>query len=247
MFLSRLLSWCIQRVANLGIVALICLILVAFVWDRPSQEKYDDGKPRRQITNGQLVYVYYTLFVHILGVLFPLRLCWATRSMTKNLKMAIQQPQASPTRASSNFHSRRGSEIGYEDSVASDSSDSIALSTLNENEWDEKPLLHAIILPNYKEDLDTLRETLDVLACHPQASSSYEVGLHQLSSWKFSCRIANFRLFFCRFTLPWNRVNLAARIKLQFLLKNMMRDSALLNTHCTLEIFQAKRKEKAAT
>ena len=189
MFLSRLLSWCIQRVANLGIVALICLILVAFVWDRPSQEKYDDGKPRRQITNGQLVYVYYTLFVHILGVLFPLRLCWAIRSMTRSLKMAaIQQPQVSPpsrVSSSSSFQSRRGSEIGYEDSVASDSSDSIALSALNENEWDEKPLLHAIILPNYKEELDTLRETLDVLACHPQACSSYEVGFYQLSSWDF--------------------------------------------------------------
>jgi predicted MFS family arabinose efflux permease len=69
MILSRVLSWCIQRVANLGIVALIFLILVAFVWDRPSQEKYDDGKLRKQITNGQLVYVYYTLFVHVLGVL----------------------------------------------------------------------------------------------------------------------------------------------------------------------------------
>ena len=180
MFLSRLLSWCIQRVASLGIVALMCLILVAFVWDRPSQEKYDDGKLRRQITNGQLVYVYYTLFVHILGVLFPLRLCWATRSMTRNLKMVAIQQQASLFRASSK--SRRGSEVGYEDSVASDSSDSIALSTLNENEWDDDPLVHAIILPNYKEDLDTLRETLDVLACHPQASSSYEVCLHQISS-----------------------------------------------------------------
>ena len=187
MFLSRLLSWCIQRVANLGIVALICLILVAFVWDRPSQEKYDDGKLRKQITNGQLVYVYYTLFVHFLGVLFPLRLCWATRSMIRNLKMVAIQQQASLLRASSS-KSRKGSEVGYDDPVDSDSSDSMELSTLNDNDWDEKPLVHAIILPNYKEDLDTLRETLDVLACHPQASSSYEVSLHlrDLNTWLIS-------------------------------------------------------------
>ena len=176
MFLSRLLSWCIQRVANLGIVALICLILAAFVWDRPSQEKYVDGKLRKQITNGQLVYVYYTLFVHVLSVLFALRLCWATKSMIRNLKMVAIQQQASLFRASS--MSRKGSEAGYEGSIDSDSSDSMELSTLNDNDWDEKPLVHAIILPNYKEDLDTLRETLDVLACHPQASSSYEVSLH---------------------------------------------------------------------
>jgi hypothetical protein len=176
MSVLRLLSWCIQRVASLGIVALTCLTLAAFVWDRPSQEKYDDGKPRKSITNAQLVYVYYTLFIHVLGVLFPLRLCWATKSMIRNLKMVAIQQHASLFRASSKSEKR--SEI--RDSVDSDSSDSMALSTLKKNEWDEKPLVHAIILPNYKEELDTLRETLDVLASHPQASSSYEVGLHQL-------------------------------------------------------------------
>ena len=90
--------------------------------------------------------------------------------------MVAIQHQAALFRASSS-KSRKGSEVEYEESIASDSSDSMALSTLHEDEWDEKPLVHAIILPNYKEDLDTLRETLDVLACHPQASSSYEVRL----------------------------------------------------------------------
>ena len=169
-----------------------------------------------------------------------------SRGMIRNLKMVAIQQQASLFRASSS-KSRKGSEVGYEESVSSDSSDSMALSTLNDDEWDEEPLVHAIILPNYKEDLDTLRETLDVLACHPQASSSYEVGLLQQCSWE-SGRRANFRhFFFCRFTLPWNRANLAARIKLQLLLKNMTHDSALLNIHCILATFQAKRKVKVAT
>jgi hypothetical protein len=103
----------------------------------------------------------------------------ATRSMIRNLKMVAIQQKASLFRASSK--SRKGSEVAYEGD--SDSSDSMELSTLNEDEWDEKPLVYAIILPNYKEDLDTLRETLDVLACHPQASSSYEVCLQQICSW----------------------------------------------------------------
>jgi hypothetical protein len=123
MILSRFLSWCIQRVASLGTLAFISLILVAFVWDRPSQEKYDDGKLRKQITNGQLVYVYYTIFIHILGVLFPIRLCWATRSMIRNLKMVAIQHQASLFRASSS-KSRKGSEVGYEESVDSDNVES---------------------------------------------------------------------------------------------------------------------------
>lgn len=38
-------------------------------------------------------------------------------------------------------------------------------------------IIHAILIPNYKEELDGLRETLDVLASHPQARSSYDVSI----------------------------------------------------------------------
>ncbi|KAM0345287.1 hypothetical protein ACHAPU_006686 [Fusarium lateritium] len=45
-------------------------------------------------------------------------------------------------------------------------------------------VVHAIVIPNYKEELDTLRETLDVLASHPQAHYSYDVylGMEQRES-----------------------------------------------------------------
>jgi hypothetical protein len=36
---------------------------------------------------------------------------------------------------------------------------------------------HIVLVPNYKEDIHTLRQTLGVLAAHSQAQSSYEVGL----------------------------------------------------------------------
>lgn len=75
-----------------------------------------------------------------------------------------------------------GSESGYE----TDHSESdIELSTATtETDWDEdrEPLVHAIIVPNYKEELDTLRETLDVLGSHPQARTSYEVSFS--ISWR---------------------------------------------------------------
>ncbi|UNI21027.1 hypothetical protein JDV02_007058 [Purpureocillium takamizusanense] len=38
-------------------------------------------------------------------------------------------------------------------------------------------IIHVIIIPNYKEELDTLRETLEVLASHPQAHYSYDIYL----------------------------------------------------------------------
>lgn len=37
-------------------------------------------------------------------------------------------------------------------------------------------VVHAIILPSYKEDLDTLKETVSVLASHVLAKSSYDVS-----------------------------------------------------------------------
>jgi hypothetical protein len=39
-------------------------------------------------------------------------------------------------------------------------------------------VVHVIIIPNYKEEVDTLRETLDVLASHPQAHYSYDVRFY---------------------------------------------------------------------
>ncbi|KAF8850222.1 hypothetical protein BDZ45DRAFT_751934 [Acephala macrosclerotiorum] len=187
MFFSRLQAWCIQRVANLGLVAVVLLMLIAFWYDRPSPRD-DNKRPgkgqhrhfRDEITTTQLIFVYYTLFAHILGLLFPLRLIWAIRSMTKNLKKVAMPAQTPYRRNSSHLSPLSGSsESGYEDSVSSDFSEAeIELSTTTtESEWDDAPLLHAIIVPNYKEEMDTLRETLDILGSHTQARSSYEIYL----------------------------------------------------------------------
>lgn len=43
------------------------------------------------------------------------------------------------------------------------------------NEIPDEELVHAIILPNYGEDLHTLETTLKVLASHPRAKTQYEV------------------------------------------------------------------------
>ena len=45
-----------------------------------------------------------------------------------------------------------------------------------DSEYEDELLVHTIILPNYKEEMDTLRETLEVLASHQLARSSYEVS-----------------------------------------------------------------------
>lgn len=50
------------------------------------------------------------------------------------------------------------------------------IDSVTDVEYDQDKVIHAIIIPNYKEDVDGLRETLDVLASHPQARLSYDVS-----------------------------------------------------------------------
>ncbi|KAG5987584.1 hypothetical protein E4U54_004934 [Claviceps lovelessii] len=47
----------------------------------------------------------------------------------------------------------------------------------DDTDYTEDGVVHAIMIPNYKEEMDTLQETLEVLASHPQARSSYDVFL----------------------------------------------------------------------
>ncbi len=39
-----------------------------------------------------------------------------------------------------------------------------------------EPVTHCIIIPDYKEDMDTMKETLSVLGSHVLARSSYDVS-----------------------------------------------------------------------
>jgi hypothetical protein len=77
-----------------------------------------------------------------------------TASLTKRLRKSIQHN--TPFQSAAYYSSTGGHKYDLNDST------SIEM----ESKANRKDVLHAIILPNYKEDIDTLRETLDVLACH---------------------------------------------------------------------------------
>jgi hypothetical protein len=192
--ISSLNAWLTQRVCSISLIALLCLVYFALWHSRYSQEiqtsfKRPTNRPR--LTDSQHVFVFYTTFVHFLAFLFPFRLCWGVWSLTRSLKKVTNRPDIHPLRRPSYDSELDGAKNCYVEAVPLDSSNEV---------------LHAIIVPNYKEDLDTLRETLDVLACHPQASSNYEVGY-----------IVSFRLsrliYLHRFTSPWNKVKKDQMVK----------------------------------
>ncbi|RFU76213.1 hypothetical protein TARUN_6035 [Trichoderma arundinaceum] len=141
------------------------------------------------------VFAYYCLLIHILVVMFPLRACWSIWSMKQSLKRASQSKaiedyknvglrrysSSSSVSSSETLASSNNSGISSTTSEFSDSESEFFIDSKNVS---QSPIIHAIVVPNYKEEMDTLRETLDVLASHPQAQSCYDMlighALHQV-------------------------------------------------------------------
>lgn len=161
-----------------------------------------------------LVFAYYCLFIHILVSLFPIRACYSIFNITSSLRKTARSKTLRDIKMS---HRRRGSSTSLSSSETLTSSrDGSALSSSTSSEAGDleheqfadgdsasiDTIVHAIIIPNYKEEVDSLRETLDVLASHPQARHSYDVScflpLHM--SW-FS-----FSFFICSGVARRNRM-----------------------------------------
>jgi hypothetical protein len=196
-FFMSLFSWCAVRSGGLSIIFLLILCFWVLSNELAAQNSrlleptkghnhalpppYPVATSRFGI--GKAFFAYYSLLIHALVIIFPLRACWAIRELIKSLQQTTLKTwkttiSAKPwqkwrTSSSSSLSStntsrspsRSSSEKGdYWDSAT-------------ENEDDLEPVIHAILIPNYKESVDGLIETLDVLACHPQAKYSYHASL----------------------------------------------------------------------
>lgn len=134
-----------------------------------------------------VVFAYYCLLIHFLVFAFPMRSCWAMFDTTRCLKRATRSKSLKDFKLS---HRRRGSSTSLsssetltsskEDSLPSSATSSEAgdIETEFYTDGDAEPdrIIHAIVIPNYKEEVDSLRETLDVLASHSQARYCYDVS-----------------------------------------------------------------------
>lgn len=131
--------------------------------------------------NWTVVFAYYCLLIHFLVFVFPLRACWSIIDLTKSLKKmrskTLRELRLTGQRRGSSTSLSSSETMGSVSSPGSSASSSEAGDLEAEMaDRDMSSVLHAIIVPNYKEEMDTLRETLDVLASHPQASISYDVS-----------------------------------------------------------------------
>lgn len=134
-----------------------------------------------------LVFAYYCLLIHILVFAFPMRSCWALFDVTRNLTKVARSTSLRDFKLT---HRRRGSStsLSSSETLTSSKEDSLPSSATSSEAGDietefytdgdsvHDQVVHAIVIPNYKEEVDSLRETLDVLASHSQARSDYDVS-----------------------------------------------------------------------
>ncbi|KAL2015091.1 hypothetical protein VTK56DRAFT_6316 [Thermocarpiscus australiensis] len=188
-------AWCSRRAGGLAMLATIALSYWVISSELDAQRhgyKYtsDDSlsaphyDPQR---NGfwVAVFSYYCLLIHFLVFIFPLRSCWAVFTITRSLRKSARIRALRDIKFG---HHRRGSSTSLSSSETLTSSKDLS-STSSSEAGDLDPecyadgdiapdrVIHAIVIPNYKEENDTLRETLEVLASHPQARNTYDIYL----------------------------------------------------------------------
>ncbi|KFA73127.1 hypothetical protein S40288_07489 [Stachybotrys chartarum IBT 40288] len=193
-----LFTWCTRRAGGLSMVVLVVLSYWVISSEYTLQRhgyKYEQAETltasySSTSTTGAgiwtYIFAYYALFVHVLVFMLPFRALWAVWDVTQALKrtlrgdalldykkLAVKRRDSYASLSSSetltsehNTASSAASEAGDVEEMYTDSGDVI-----------QDPIIHAIVIPNYKEEMDTLKETLEVLASHPLAHSSYDVYL----------------------------------------------------------------------
>ncbi|KAK4164258.1 glycosyl transferase family group 2-domain-containing protein [Cladorrhinum sp. PSN259] len=188
-------AWCSRRAGGLAMLSAVALSYWA-IWGEYQAHrhgyKYQSNDslraPQYDPHDNALcvnVFVYYALFIHILVFCFPLRSCWSVYTITKSLKKAACARTLRDIKFS---YMRRSSSISLDSSETLTSSRELSSTSSSEagdadtdyyTDGDVAPyhIIHAIVIPNYKEETDTLRETLEVLACHHQARTTYDVYL----------------------------------------------------------------------
>lgn len=140
-----------------------------------------------------IFFAYYCLLIHFLVALFPIRACWSIWSITKSLKQSAQSRAVQDYKTAGLRRQSSSSSITSSETLSSSDSDNVfstaseftdsesELSTEGKDSAQSSAVIHAIVIPNYKEDMEILRETLDVLASHPQAQSCYDVSRNNSS------------------------------------------------------------------
>lgn len=140
--------WLTRCIPALTILAVFCLLFLSFL--SSPYGRGESGKHNGSATIPQLILGIYTVFLHIQSIAFPARVCYAIGHVTKKIKESLRPADTSQQCNVQTIKRQTGHG---------------AVTT---------PLF-VIILPAYKEEMETLEETLRVLGSHAQATHCYHV------------------------------------------------------------------------
>lgn len=190
-------AWLSRRVGGLSLISL--LILTYWVLSHEYTAARDlvksdsaDKTPASRFSYGagiwSYVFAYYTLFIHFLVFIAPIRACVAVWDITSSLRKdarlhaireyKLRRPRRESQASISSSETLTTERLSISASSTEVMSD-VELSYMSESEEPTAAhVIHAIIIPNYKEEIDTLRESLEVLACHPHATMTYDVSCY---------------------------------------------------------------------
>jgi hypothetical protein len=140
-------------------------------------KKQDTG---RSAGNLKVLFAYYSLLIHILVVVFPFRAGWAIWNITLGLRKIArckkwQNAQSSQRPFSTRLSSTDAPSYAQPSSTSSEAGD-LESGYYADSEVEQYEVVYTILIPNYIEDIEVLRETLEVLACYPEARSQYDVS-----------------------------------------------------------------------
>ena len=173
-----LFLWMSRCIPGFSIIALLSLLAFAFpdsislpLWKGlyPSTGTNEPSNSSNPLSLAQKIFLTYSVLIHLSMFGFTVRLSFALFRVTKETKEALERRAWRTPRSSfdGRFVDSPIANQEYPDPSAFKTNDS----------REEEEVIHAIIVPNYAEDIDTLRTTLNVLASHPRASSQYEIYL----------------------------------------------------------------------
>jgi hypothetical protein len=184
------LSWCANRSGGISLLLVLALcfwVLFKEALDATTPLHHDSGHHMQMrvhdlaTSHGDIfvyIFAYYSIIVQAFVVAFQFRACRAIWEGTANLRKTILQKRPEYQ----NSHPRWKISSSPSSADVSSSSSSISssefgdLDSSTEIEDDLELVVHAILIPNYEEDIEGLTETLQVLASHPQASQVYDVS-----------------------------------------------------------------------
>lgn len=149
------ISRCIPGLSTLSLIILLELSLKIVQTEWINYFHPTSSLHRNASLIAQALFVAYSLFLHLLALIFPLRLCAAVYAATKQIE------DTHPCQKGLGREDGPGPSPRYE---------------YTEAEAEHNPsVTMAIIVPSYKEEVAILEASLRVLASHRHARTSYDV------------------------------------------------------------------------